>query len=526
MTRASTWLFTAVALGVVVPLLAPGFVFLPDMVWSPRPDWADFLHGGVSIYFPVDAALALLGRVLPSEWVQKLLLFGALLLPGVAMERLARPYVGRAYAFGAGLLYQCNPYVFERFAAGQWRVLLGYGLFPLVISFCVPLLRQFDRRRALMCMALLTAYPFLSLHWAAITAVFLLALAAAALSGLVPSPSSRRLAAVCIALVVILALAPIALSLFQEGALLARIGPQDFAAFDTRSDPRFGVWFNVLSLYGMWRADDLLPKHLLPWWWLVTPLLLALSAWGAAVLVRRRDALGTVTAIAFFPVLVLAVGYASPWTRPLVERLAAHLPLAAGFRDTAKLVGLIAFAYAFFLPITLSSLRSPVGRRAGVAFTVLLPFLIAGPLLWGASGQLRTAAYPASWEAAETLLAAEPESRALFLPWKPYLRLNFAGDALVVNPALVYFSVPVVAAAATGNPRLVRTEAEPWGASVADLLLGSETASRTAVFWREQGITHVLLAKTDDWEASASALAGLRLAVQLETPDMIVYALR
>ncbi|MBP9750441.1 MAG: hypothetical protein KBC95_01195, partial [Candidatus Peribacteraceae bacterium] len=312
MTRASTWLFAAVALGVVAPLLAPGFVFLPDMVWSPRPDWADFLHGGVSIYFPVDAALALLGHIFPSEWVQKLLLFGVLLLPGVAMERLARPYVGRAYAFAAGLLYQCNPYVFERFAAGQWRVLLGYGLFPLVISFCLPLLRQFDRRRALMCLALLAAYPLLSLHWAAITAVFLLALAAAALSGLVPSPSSRRLAAVCIALVGILALAPLALSLFQEGALLARIGPQDFAAFDTRSDPRFGVWFNVLSLYGMWRADDLLPKHLLPWWWLVTPLLLALSAWGAAMLVRRRDALGTVTVIAFFPVLVLAVGYASP----------------------------------------------------------------------------------------------------------------------------------------------------------------------------------------------------------------------
>lgn len=131
----------ALALGLVLGLLAlgpglrRGFLLSYDMVVVPREPFSAAmagLAGGPPRAVPSDAVLAVAGRVLPADIVQKLVLLAifALACAGAAELLRGEHWLAR---LAAGAYYAWNPFVAERLIIGQWALLLGYAGLPWVL---------------------------------------------------------------------------------------------------------------------------------------------------------------------------------------------------------------------------------------------------------------------------------------------------------------------------------------------------------------------------------------------------------
>src|SRR3989344_5411861 len=146
-------IFFILTILVVWPLYRAGRIFLLDMSWPPVIDLADYLRNGLEPGFALTLVIKLLSFVASTALLQKIVLTLVLLFAAYCMYRLSytvysslitmtaspRRPGSRAtiwpssYATLSGLLYMINPWVYERFLAGHWVVLLGYAVFPLYI---------------------------------------------------------------------------------------------------------------------------------------------------------------------------------------------------------------------------------------------------------------------------------------------------------------------------------------------------------------------------------------------------------
>jgi hypothetical protein len=116
------------------PALLPGYVLSYDMVWVPhlalRSDFLG-LGPGVPRAVPSDAVVALVDNLIPAQVLQKLVLYGALLLVGLGASRLVNgSVVARCVAISVAVW---NPFVVERLRMGHWPVLLGYAVLPWLV---------------------------------------------------------------------------------------------------------------------------------------------------------------------------------------------------------------------------------------------------------------------------------------------------------------------------------------------------------------------------------------------------------
>ena len=124
----------ALALVLLGPALAPGYVLSYDMVWVPdlalRPDFLG-LGSGLPRAVPSDAVVAVLDEVVPGMLLQKLVLVGMLTAAGAGAAALVAD-VAPARCLAASV-YVWNPFVVERLVLGHWPVLVGYAVLPWLV---------------------------------------------------------------------------------------------------------------------------------------------------------------------------------------------------------------------------------------------------------------------------------------------------------------------------------------------------------------------------------------------------------
>ncbi|OBJ14679.1 hypothetical protein A5623_20695 [Mycobacterium colombiense] len=132
------------ALLVVGPLLAPGYLLLRDAVSTPRSYLSDTALGLTSAprATPQDFAVALASHLVDGGVVVKTLLVLGLWLAGWGAARLvavALPCAGAPGQFVATTMAIWNPYVAERLLQGHWSLLVGYGCLPWVAAVMLTL---------------------------------------------------------------------------------------------------------------------------------------------------------------------------------------------------------------------------------------------------------------------------------------------------------------------------------------------------------------------------------------------------
>lgn len=513
-------LFLVVAILLLGPLLAPGYVLTLDMVFAPN----TAVPAPTSAGFPFYGLLWLLNLVLPGDFIQKLVLIAIIVLAGAGMYRFVvwlRPVHATVQwqlpALCAGLLYICNPFTYSRFMAGQFMVLLGYALLPWILRVWLHYLQKPTWHRTIAPVLLVVLLAMVSLHALGMVGVCMVVSVMGALyAHRADRPWLRSfgrtfgLALLGGAALCSYWLVPFILGQGHAAELVRSFTASDQVAFATHGTG-WGRIGEILTLRGFWADSQNLyvtASEVYAWWNVVLAVVLGLVVVGFGYLWRIRKSYAQLLAIIAVLAVVLACGTQGTIFAPFNRLLGDVLPFFAGYREPQKFVLLLACLYALCAGVGVAAVwqyalerKQPIQTRDVVAFVLVLPLLFSPLMLWGFHGQLRAAEYPQDWYAINHQLNTLPAGKVLFLPWHQYMRFGFAGR-IVANPADRFFDRAIIS---SNNPEL--RGLDHWSndtdqARLEDHILPDAKAGGRdmARQLRQQGIRYVLVAKEYDYQ--------------------------
>jgi hypothetical protein len=418
------WPYALVSLGILLPLLTPGYVLTMDMVFVPHPP----IPNEINASFPFYALLHYISYVIPGDVVQKLLLASILLGAGIGMDRLLRTlftYPQSQWAItAASLFYMTSAFVYERMLMGQWAVVAGYAILPFVLEALLRFLRTPTWKHIWWLVAWTLLLSIMSVH-----ALVPLTFAGLLLVGMNYRQWRKFVYKLAVGFVALL----IASSYWLIPTIAGNntIGAAVRDGMDTQAFATYGGLFSLLRLHGMWAENYglfLLPQEVafLPGVW--QTLIWIMMITGFIMLWRRHKQ------TAIFAFMCVAVGC-----------LVALVGLGTFYREPHKIMILTAIGMSILVSVgahtwlsRLEPTRPSKAIPAGV-FACLLPLLLGAGILWGFSGQLSARAYPSEWYALNQYLERAHDDRsAVFLPWHLYQRYSFS-PRIVANPAPTFF---------------------------------------------------------------------------------------
>jgi hypothetical protein len=443
---------------VLADMLLPGYILTLDMAWTPNLSYAWNTEAPNNLFL-LKTFIHALSLAFPSWVVQKMLLAGLVFMLFYIPWRFLPFVQGATARMWAAGIFALNPFVYARLLAGQWFVLLGYALLPLVMFALVRLAEHPSRRTATVFALTLSLLGFVSLHFlylVSMVSVVWLVFSACRAWRQGDAVRVRRtvlftlLAGAGFMLVNFFWIAP---AIMRTSPLEARFDETHFSAFSAAGNGALPVMANVAMLGGFW-GEGMAWRHYFVWSqdyvvsWVAAIVLILLVFWGIGHLSRVR---GT----RFYAFLLLATG-ASAYIMALGLAdtpfkafnlfLYEHVPLWGGFRDSHKIAGMLALVYAVGGGVGVGMLLaeakkiSPRLESLMSAIIFVLP-VVFGMYFWnGLHGQLRPVWYPSAWHQAKDLIdKMPPGEKVLVLPWHGYLSLDFAGNRIVANPAEPFF---------------------------------------------------------------------------------------
>ncbi|WP_042665093.1 hypothetical protein [Haloferax sp. ATB1] len=535
--------FSAIALLVFAPLFGSGYILSLDLVWAPGMSHVQHLIEikGPLYYgrFPFVFLLDTLGVVVPLDVLEKLVLMSVIVISGLAGIH-STPAQTHTSKFATGLIYAVNPFVYTRFLAGHWYLLLSYAVLPLAIRAYYQYLSGEVEQ------------PYRALLWGTLVSVFdphgtvLLAFIGGIFtvvhgfhSELEQNLSTvKRVGFYCVGFVLLNSywILPVVTNLTGGNGTLSAYSIADLTAFSAYPTIDENILLSVMMLYGFWRPGYLTTTSVLP-----TPLvfglftlLLALLLYGVFISDDKswRDGL-FVSAICCF---ILAMGATGPVTGPVVTKLFETVPGLLAMRDTQKFSIGLCLAYAWFSgvaldelirdsPINVPSVSRDSSLRVGLSLVILVATLSYSlPMLNGFHGQLSPTEYPDSWNVLNERLTDDPTpSRVLVFPWHQYMMFSFT-DRTIANPTDIYFDKPVLRGRNIEIGTIESNAPEPAHQEVRSLL---------AMDWRDRsgfgeataplGVRYIVLFKSADYESYSYLNDQTDLRIQGETTEYVLY---
>lgn len=462
-TAKSYWIYSILALLIMGLMWLPGYILTLDMVFAPRLP----APTGISSDYLIRWLLHVLSLIVPPQIIQKLLIFGILLLAGMGMYQLMRARLAaktiqeEVGCLIAGTLYVMNPFTYERWMAGHYLLLAGYALLPWFVRALLQLLEQPGWRSACKALLWLTVIGLVSVHM--LVMALLLTLVMGAVFAMTRRQQKRYLAKLLgNGLTMAAGFAVLngywLLSVLSGRSTLTKaittFDELHLEAFTTAAHPTMGLLVNVASLHGFWlerfnrfgRAN----ANLVLWLIALAVLVLVMGAGVQYAWRQRRTETAAFLAIGLLAFL-LACGIHAPGWGGVTEWLLTRVPPLQGFREPAKFSALLALAYCYFAAfgVAILSRRLKTLKRLTVmpltAAWLLLPLALTPTMPLAFGGQLKPVWYPASWYAWNQRLQAEPQNfKVLFLPWHQYMSFDFS-PRIIANPAPQFFQVPVIA---------------------------------------------------------------------------------
>lgn len=450
--------YIALVLAILLPLLCRGFTLTLDLIFTPKLR----MPTTISSSYIFSVILHDLNFILPSEVIEKIVLFFILVLSGIGMHLLAQ-YISRQKPntyqslsfFFAGLLYTINPFTYDRFMAGQYEILLGYALIPWFVVSLLKFTLHPSLRQAIILAAGAVIISIVSIPTIGSIAIFIaLSLGFKSWQNRKDKPwlkSITKFGLLALSIFIVASsywLVPLVLGHGNTATTIDNFNTTDQMAFSTLGGSVLGRLENVLKLQGFWaesRGLYTLPQEHVATWELITLLVWLLIVIGAISLWRTRQRFvvilfGSMAIVA----IVLAIGTFNNW-------LATYIPFFAGYREPEKFVALVALSYAVFAGFGVSTTLQFCHDQGGRFFLILgaivllcIPLIWTSTMLWGFNNQLTPVQYPGDWYAMNKRLDADHSNfQVLFLPWHQYMSFNFAGR-IIGNPAPQFFDKSVI----------------------------------------------------------------------------------
>jgi len=506
-----TAVYTLVSLSVVLPMLRPGFILTLDMVFTPRLGMPQSINNGYLFY----TVLHVLNSFLPSEIIQKILLFSIFLLAGIGMHRLVRTLgqsneTSKVQTLGyytAGIFYAINPFTYDRLMAGQYGVLLGYALLPYFTRVLLLLLRTPTIRRGVstaLWASLLCIVSIHSLGYMVILSV--IALTLSLIRKRTDKAYSRSLLkplAVTLIIFIIASsywLVPLMLGKGSTAHQIAQFSSQDSVAFATVGQNVIEKVGNVIRLQGFWQEERYLyelPQNMVKGWGLIGLFIWVVVIAGFVHAYRRQRYLVALFGGGIVAGIILACGALQPF--------AVHASFLSGFREPQKFAALIALGYGVGMglgvPVCIRSAQRRL-RLLGHAVALLLlcvPFAFTPLLLWGAKGQLTPRHYPGEWYTVNQMLNKDTGNfQSVFLPWHLYMYYDFAGR-IIANPAPSFFDKPMLVSDDPEYNGAGAANTSPAKQATGRLLHDANRNPHLAKDLARQHIKYMLLTPQDDY---------------------------
>ncbi|NYZ74043.1 hypothetical protein H0O00_02785 [Candidatus Micrarchaeota archaeon] len=449
--------YLVLAFLIMLPLLRPGYYLALDMQAGPNSytdvQFSDF-YGDVpssyGAYFPTRMVMAAISDIISPEATEKLQLFIILFLCGACAHFSLPEEHGNARYF-AGLLYMLNPFVFVRFLAGHWSLLLSYAIWPLALLSFSQFLEKPGERRPFVKSALLITLAAVSSHGViillvccALMLVFHLLKNRAGLTNLLALIKPLALLA---AATLVLNLFWIAPTIMLFGSTYAPSSPEsyimDFKLLAMDLPPEA----SIATMHGFWRYGFIYTKDVFQYWYVPFILIAALACAGLIALLRAKPHHALFLFAVFIIGFLLALGNGGPLSSAFTL-FGKELPIYMIFRDSHKFIGMICLAYSMLGSYGANHVLRSLQRRklAALAVILLLP-LIYNFGFFNFLGQIGTTQYPADWVEAGRIISADPsETSILVLP--PYLYSTYswsnATQKTLPTPAAHFFSKPVI----------------------------------------------------------------------------------
>lgn len=421
------------ALFVLGPLLAPGYLLLRDAVSTPRSYLTDTALGLTSAprATPQDFAVALASHLIDGGIVVKALLIVGLWLAGWGAARLvevALPDVGVPGQFVATTLAIWNPYVAERLLQGHWSLLLAYGCLPWAATAVLTL-----RTTGAGWVGFFGLAFWLALAGLTPTGLLLAAAVALVCVAVPGGGQSRWLCAAAVWGTALVAALPWLVASAMGSSLAAHTATSRFgvAAFAPRAEPGLGTLVSLASLGGIWNGDAVPGTRTTLFAVVSAVVLLAVVTAGAAS-VARRPAVLPLLVLAALAVLVPALLATGPGLRAL-SALIDTVPGLGLLRDGQKWVALALPGYLLAGAGAVLTLRRWL-RPAVTALVCCLALLLALPdLAWGVWGRVSPVHYPHGWAAAAAAINAAP-APVTALPAGTMRLFSWSGPVPVLDP--------------------------------------------------------------------------------------------
>ena len=536
-------------IGVLVslPLIGGGRLLLLDWSFGPHnaivTPFVLGLNGGLTAGIEGSVVTAVLGYIIGASatWLPILLFFP---VATVGAGRLTRG--SRWSRMAAGTLYAVNPFVFNRLYVGHLPLLIGYALMPYAVAAAI---RSLD--------STVSRWPFAAVWWAVLTGLsphfaWIFGLLLVGILFVAALTKTYRWRLLFNWFVTVLG----SFLLMSSYLLLPRlvtklptqVGQVSLDLYRTSGDPHFGLFANVLALYGFWRIGPgpELPKSIIGGWPLLALAIILVVVYGGWITFRKRSSDGIEVAgqndsdapplmagverggagvnvsdelrshlfgqrqLAFLLVFVGVVGFflslgdQGPTSR-LFMLAYDHLPFFDLMREPQKFLMLLALAYSVLFGWGVESLSrvgvKPTQMGAFIAAAVLgiaLPLGYTANIFNGLAGQIKPSAIPSGYERADILMGAG-SGNVLSLPWHLYMSYPFTNGRVVANIAPTTFRRNVISGDNVESSGVESQSTSPRSTYIQSLLHHGPNLKNFGALVAPLGVKYVVLSKTVDW---------------------------
>lgn len=540
--------FSLLSLVLVWNFFSPGYILTLDMIFTPDAfPISDSFYGFNNQYsvLPFFAFLDFINIFISIELIQKLLFFLIFFISGVSAYRLCPEEWGVGRYF-ASFLYMLNPFIYVRFLAGHWLILIAYAVSPIVIKSFIDFFEAPSGKRSVYMAFLLTFVfalethtPFLLLI---VFGVFYIVkvLESRKIGGRVMEIS--RSSALIVLFLLILNSYWLIPSFTGGSAPLSEISASDIYVFTTKQDLNFNTLFTTASMYGFWRGGYTYTKDLLPFWYLFFAFILFLSVHGFVSNYRHPKYGVYVRAFGMIALLslLLASGISGPFGG-VFEFLFNNVFFFKGFREPQKFVALLVLAYSYLgglgvaelgnllkenSPIQKDSLRNRTYVYVIIALALLTPFLYSFTMFNGFWGQLKTTDYPKDWyEVNDFLNRDKQDFKVLFLPWHLYMDFKWlpTPQKRIANPAGIFFDKPVIQGDNMEAGTIYSSTSNPVSRYIEYLIASRDKIDNFGELVAPLNVKYILLTKEVDYSSYDFLYKQKDIKVVKETPNFVVF---
>jgi hypothetical protein len=539
-------IFLGVAVLILWQMLLPGYVLTLDMIFTPEIR-AEVPPGGFFNFLPISWVLYCLNIFLPGWIIQKIILLALFFSLGYLSFKFLPVGQDKKVRFFTALIYTANPFVYARFLAGQWGLLLAYSFLPVFIHLLFKFTERPDFKSAVKFFGILFLISLFSVHFlimAALAAAFWL------VCRLIKYFIKREFLVLRMTLknLFFAGLIFLAASSYWMIPAAMRDKPieqgfdaRHWQAYEASNHGNIGTTLNVLSLNGFWGEREVWGKYFV-WPQDYKTFWLSFLAVIVSVLIGLVSGLGSKSLrgeTIFFAILgllgfIFATGLGETIFRPINLWFYEHIFFWSGFRDSQKFSGLLALSYAVFAGLGLAFVQEILKSKAWINYfaslVMVVPILFGFLLLGGFQKQLRPVWYPEVWQEAKKIVQNDGASRVLFLPWHGYFSLQFNNKLITANPAKRFFGEKTVASRSVETGEVYDQEQDPGYRQLDQVVTGKVSLSpdRVIDFFRGQNIKYIVYAQdlVDADNLKYEFLWSEKLEKIIEDERMVMYKVK